>query len=146
MRCLLVLITLLLGCSSGPQDGPEVVSLWHSYRGAERDAIDAIVAEFNARGGPQIESLAVPSKAYRSRLTSAIPRGNGPDLFINAHEVVGEWSNGHLLEPALFPEGDGPDAFAPSSIDAATPSECRDGRPSSSRAWPPWAWSSEAWW
>ena len=118
VRRLLVLITLLLGCSAGPTDGPEIVTLWHSYRGAERDAIDAIVADFNASNAVQIESLAVPSKAYRSRLSSAIPRGNGPDLFINAHEVAGEWSNGHLLQPAIFPDGAGPDAFSPASVDA----------------------------
>jgi arabinogalactan oligomer / maltooligosaccharide transport system permease protein len=118
VRLLLVLITLMLGCSSAPADGLETVSLWHSYRGAERDSIDAIVGEFNASHDVQIVSLAVPSKAYRSRLMSAIPRGNGPDLFINAHEVAGEWSNSHLLEPALFPPGDGPDAFAASAVDA----------------------------
>lgn len=118
VRRLLVLIVLMLGCAPAPNDGPEVVSLWHSYRGAERDAIDAIVQQFNAANDVQIEALAVPSKAYRSRLTSAIPRGNGPDLFINAHEVVGEWSNGHLLAPAVFPESLRPEAFAASSVDA----------------------------
>ncbi len=118
MRHLLILILLLFGCSPAPGTGPEVVTLWHAYRGAERDAIDGIVADFNASHALQIEALAVPSKAYRSRLMSAIPRGNGPDLFINAHEVVGEWSNSHLLQPALFPTDAGPDAFSAASIDA----------------------------
>jgi arabinogalactan oligomer/maltooligosaccharide transport system permease protein len=118
VRRLLLLITLLIGCSPAPQEGSEVVTLWHAYRGAERDAIDAIVTGFNATHDAQIEALAVPSKAYRSRLMAAIPRGNGPDLFINAHEIVGEWSNGHLLQPAVFPDGDGPDGFGAASVDA----------------------------
>ena len=118
MRFLLPIL-LLAACAPAP-DAADTVTLWHSYRGAERDSIDAIVAQFNASHDAQIEALAVPSKAYKSRLMSAIPRGNGPDLFINAHEVTGEWARSSLLRPAPFTSSTPVDAFAPATIEALT--------------------------
>jgi arabinogalactan oligomer/maltooligosaccharide transport system permease protein len=93
------------------------VEVWHAYRGAEKDALRALVDEFN--GGEslfQIELLPVASKAYKTKLISAIPRGNGPDLFIEAHELSGEWADSQLIEPppaeVLFKP------YAPRSVDA----------------------------
>ncbi len=116
MRFLLPI--LLLTACAAPPDTSDTVTLWHSYRGAERESIDAIVDGFNSSHDVQIEALAVPSKAYKSRLMSAIPRGNGPDLFINAHEVTGEWARSSLLKPALFTDSTPAAAFAPSTVEA----------------------------
>ncbi len=73
-------------------------TLWHAYRGAEQEAIDAIVARWN-REHPEapFKALSIPYEAYSSKLTNAIPRGNGPDVFIAAHERTGEWSTADLV-------------------------------------------------
>jgi len=116
-RLVPLLILGFLGCSTPP--AAPTVTLWHAYRGEERVALDEVIERLRAtEPGFDVEVLAVPSKAYRSRLMSAVPRGNGPDLFIQAHEVAGEWSNSKMLRPALFPATTGPDAFAEPALDA----------------------------
>ena len=106
---------LLGGC--GKETQVETVELWHAYRGAEKEAIDRLAADFNANQGDyQLEVLAVASKAYKSKLTSAIPRGNGPDLFIEAHELVGEWARSSLIQP-VSPEVE-LERFTERSVDA----------------------------
>jgi len=76
-----------------------------------------LVDEFNSGSSDfQIELLAVASKAYKTKLSSAIPRGNGPDLFIEAHELSGEWSDSHLIDPMLSSVSLLP--YAPRSVEA----------------------------
>ncbi len=129
-RLLVLLSVLLLAACAEPVDDRPSVTLWHSYRGAERDALDEVIDRFaEARPDVRVEVLAVPSKAYKSRLQSAIPRGNGPDLFIDAHELTGEWSSSKLLLPAVWPDGLGPDAFTASAVDGVTFGEERWGVP-----------------
>jgi len=76
----------------------ETVTLWHSYRGAEQAALEHVVRSINADNpGLEIEPLAVPAANYASKLTSAVPRGHGPDLFIFAHERLGAWARQGLI-------------------------------------------------
>ena len=49
----------------------------------------AVVVGCGALGGVQIETLAVPYQAFADRITAAVPRGKGPDLFIFAHDRIG---------------------------------------------------------
>jgi len=76
----------------------DAVTLWHSYRGAEEDALIQVVDDFE-RDHPShpIELLAVPYEVMASKLTTTIPRGNGPDVFIFAHERIGGWARAGLL-------------------------------------------------
>ena len=46
--------------------------------------------------------VALPFGAFDSKLETAIPRGNGPDLFIAAHDRLGHWAASGLLEPVGF--------------------------------------------
>ena len=116
---LLVLACLLLDPAPAVAQDPGRVLLWHAYRGDERAALEQIVRAFNAaRDDVAVDLLAVPHEAFRQRLTAAIPRGNGPDLFIAPHEAVGEWSHNGLLEPLPFPSTLPPGGFIPSTIDA----------------------------
>ena len=66
-------------------DEPGVV-LWHAYTGARaRRARDDRGAAGTRRIPTRRSSLvAVPYDSFADKLTSAIPRGNGPDLFIYA--------------------------------------------------------------
>ena len=92
-----LLMAFLLSFDVGAEES-ESITLWHSYRGAERKALDLIVSEWNvSHRDMQVEPLAVPYDAYANKITSAIPRGNGPDLFIAAHERIGDWSRSGLL-------------------------------------------------
>jgi arabinogalactan oligomer/maltooligosaccharide transport system permease protein len=78
---------------------PEVV-LWHAYRADEAAVIDEIVADINARDGElRIKVLAVPYDAYLDKITAAIPRGRGPDIFIAAHDRIGDWAEANTIQP-----------------------------------------------
>ncbi len=75
-----------------PEGRPEVV-LWHAYRAEEADAIEEIVVALNAeRVDFKVKVLAVPYDAYLDKISAAIPRGRGPDLFIAAHDGIGDWA------------------------------------------------------
>jgi len=81
-----------------PTAEAEEVTLWHSYRGAEQQALDAVLDDFRSvHPGWTITALAIPYEVMASKLTTTIPRGNGPDLFIFAHERIGGWVKSGLL-------------------------------------------------
>ena len=114
---LLALGVLVALCSCAAKEDVPTVELWHSYRGAEKEVLAALADEFNERDrGFRVEVLPVASKAYKTKLSSAIPRGNGPDLFIEAHELSGEWSDSQLIEPTL--DGTDLSPFTEGSVEA----------------------------
>ena len=79
------------------------VLLWHAYRGAEEQALTQVIEAFNARNRDyRVEALALPYDAFASKLTSAIPGGHGPDLFIFAHERLGGWAREGLVAPSGY--------------------------------------------
>lgn len=61
----------------------EDLRLWHAYRDAEAAALVEIVEAFSARTGHRVELLAVAHESFASKLTATIPRGQGPDVFID---------------------------------------------------------------
>lgn len=73
------------------------VTLWHAYNGSERQALEKAIAAFD--GGFKVNVSAVPYDALVDKLSAAIPRGHGPDVFIFAHDKVGGWAEGGLIEP-----------------------------------------------
>lgn len=93
------------------------VLLWHAYRGAEEQALQQAIAAFNAgQEEYRVEALAIPYEALASKLTSAIPGGHGPDLFIFAHERLGGWAREGYVAPSDY-QGPFQDAL---SIDGHT--------------------------
>jgi len=113
-------VSFLATAEAAAADG---VTLWHAYRGQEKEAIEALAADWNARHAETpLVLLAVPYEAFANKLAAAIPRGHGPDLFIAAHERVGDWAQGRLV--AALSEGDFPaalrDAYFPVTLDALT--------------------------
>ena len=94
------LLFALLSWSSLAQAESKGLTLWHSYRGAEEDALRQSVERFKEQSpDAEITLLSIPYEVMASKLTTAIPRGHGPDLFIFAHERVGDWTESGLLEP-----------------------------------------------
>jgi len=82
-----------------PAKAPVKLKLWHSYRGAERAAMEALVAGYNKAGrAGTLEAQAIPFDALNDKITAAIPRGHGPDLFIFAHNMIGPWADAGIVE------------------------------------------------
>ena len=85
-------------------DSPRTeLTVWHSYRGDERLAFLATVSAYDAtRPDLDVVLVAVPHDALPDKLGVAIPRGNGPDVFVFAHDRVGDWAQRSYLEPLGF--------------------------------------------
>jgi maltose-binding protein MalE len=90
-----LLAVLLLAPAASAQ---VTVELWHSYRARERQALEKTIADFNtSHPDILIKTTFVPYDAYLDKLTAAIPRGHGPDVFIAAHDRIGGWADsGHI--------------------------------------------------
>ena len=110
----LVALWLATGCSApsptpGADPGPEgevpELVVWHAYRGAEQAALASLASRFQAEapqaglGALRVRLVAIPYDAFPNKVTVAVPRGNGPDVFIFAHDRVGDWAAAGLLEP-----------------------------------------------
>ncbi len=99
-RALLVVTILLLGACDRASNA---TVLWHAYNGAERDALVASAARWNAaQPDKPLELVAVPYGAFADKLTSAIPGGNGPDLFIYPQDRIGDWADSGVIEPIEY--------------------------------------------
>ena len=104
----LLLVVLVLGAAqvradvvaiAGEDLRPEIV-LWHAYRADEAVVIEEIVAGINASEiAFRVKVLAVPYDAYLDKIGAAIPRGRGPDLFIAAHDPIGDWAEANTIQP-----------------------------------------------
>lgn len=97
----LLLLSLVLGLCAGKVLAQEELLLWHGYRGAERQALEQLLADYNRRQSRvEVKALAVPFGSYADKLSAALPRGQGPDLFIFAHDRIGGWASaGHTIAP-----------------------------------------------
>lgn len=89
--------------------------LWHAWRGAEEEAL---VEALRAWDGSPVELLAIPYDAFSSKLGSAIPFGEGPDVYIESHERLGEYRRRELV--AAIGDAWTPDAFVPVAAKAVT--------------------------
>src|SRR5215471_15514120 len=118
VRLAAALVVLLAVCASGARAMAAPIRLWHAYRGDEERALVAILSRYHGDG---VETLAVPYDAFLRKLAAAIPLGEGPDLFIDQHDRLGDYRARDIIAPvgdAL--ESDG--AYAPAAIAAV-----RDG-------------------
>jgi maltose-binding protein MalE len=87
------------GPPATPKEKVKVV-LWHSYRAEEQKALEQVVGDFNKnRTDIEVETLQIPHQAFADKISAAIPRNNGPDLFIFAHDRIGDWAESGHIEP-----------------------------------------------
>lgn len=99
--------------------------VWHAYRGEEKAAFEAVVDAYNkarAGAGIKVSTLAVPYDAFADKITAAVPRGKGPDVFIYAQDRLGGWIEaGNTVDPIDF-YVDQPtrDRFLPTTLQAMT--------------------------
>ena len=93
------LISFLIADFAYSSNQDEIV-LWHSYRGREEKALEEVVKKIEeAMPDIRIRILAVPYEVYADKIKNSIPRGHGPDLFIYAHELIGNWARSGILYP-----------------------------------------------
>jgi len=96
MVVLLLFLSMLLAAQTE-------VTLWHSYRGEEKDALVQVTENFNqSQSDITLKILGIPYDAFPDKITAAIPRGKGPDLFIYAHDRIGGWVEADIIEPIDF--------------------------------------------
>lgn len=107
------------------------VVVWHSYRGKERAALEEVSQSFNAKNkDAQIKLLAIPYDAFADKITAAVPRGKGPDLFIFAQDRIGDWAAAGLIEPLGFWMDDAlRSAFVEPTLEAVTYDDAIYGLP-----------------
>ncbi len=130
MLIAVVAILVLPGCSEPPRG----IVLWHPYRSGEEAALKKVVARFEVQHGVKVTALAVPYEAYLSKLEAAIPRGNGPDVFIGPHNRLGEYLLHRLVAPVgdAFPDADA-SIYEPVTVTAVTHDGARYAVPLASK-------------
>lgn len=114
------MIALMLGAALGAE-----VTLWHAYRGEEAEAVEAVARAWGEANGHVVEAVAVPFGAFDSKLETAVPRGNGPDVFLAGHASLGKWTDMGLIEPWTEPL----DGHLPATVSAVTVGEQAWGVP-----------------
>src|SRR5262244_1091704 len=97
--------------------------VWHAYRAEEKAALEKVVAAYNAKQKVvTVTTLAVPYDAFADKITAAVPRGRGPDIFIYAQDRLGGWIEaGNTVEPIDFYVDDAlKGRFIPTTVEALT--------------------------
>jgi arabinogalactan oligomer/maltooligosaccharide transport system substrate-binding protein len=124
MRKQLMLLAAVLGVLPTSASAQAKLVVWHSYRGAEKSAFEKVVAAYNARPDTKIkvDPLAVPFDAFADKISAAVPRGKGPDIFIYAQDRMGGWVEaGNTVEPIDFYVDDAlKGRFIPTTVEALT--------------------------
>lgn len=116
--------TLSLAGPAFAQGAGELV-VWHAYRAAEKAAFEKVVEMFEkspAAKGTKLSTLAIPYDAYADKISAAVPRGKGPDVFIYAQDRLGGWIEaGKTVEPIdFFVDKPTRERLLPGMIDAMT--------------------------
>ena len=114
-RILLSFCVALVAVFFAPPSFARTIRLWHAQRGDEEKALEEIVSSFKES---PVELLAVPSDAFKSKVTSSVQFGEGPDLFIDAHNRIGDYVSRGVVAPV----GDALEtsAFVGPPLDAVT--------------------------
>ena len=74
------------------------LSLWHAYRGNEAEALQDVVNDFQkANPGIKVSVLQVPDETFANKVFTGVPQGSGPDAFITAHDVIGNWADNKII-------------------------------------------------
>ena len=103
---LLVIFGLsFVGCparQTSSVDAEAPLVLWHAYEsgGSEHRFLQESLARYQARyPGTRVKTVAVPFEPFANKINVSVPRGNGPDAFIFAHDAVGDWAAKGIVEP-----------------------------------------------
>ena len=122
-RAALIALGLVLGNALAA--GAAEIVVWHACRAEEKEALEKVVAQYNASPaarGNRVTTLAVPFDAFADKITAAVPRGKGPDIFIYAQDRLGGWIEaGNTVDPIdFFLDNPTRDRFIPTTLEAMT--------------------------
>ncbi len=95
-RLVLLLVTPFVVLLGGAARAAEPIRLVHANRGGEEAALAEVLAGFDAA---PVETLAIPYDAFGSKLAAAIPLGDGPHLYIDSHERLGDYRRRKIVAP-----------------------------------------------
>jgi multiple sugar transport system substrate-binding protein len=118
--CIMIIILLVVGCSSTPQAGqpggpaPAIVEIWHSLLGVQADALQAQVQLINKAHPEVIVKLRyVPEQNFAAFSYQAEAGGEGPEIFIARGEIIRQlYAQGTLAKTAYADQGSFPAALA----------------------------------
>lgn len=111
------MLALFAAIAAAFAQDPVEVRVWHAYRGEERAALEAVLESWDeAHPEATVAPLAIPYDGFKSKIEAAVPRGNGPDLFVSAHEGVGQWARSGIVAPFPAP----PDGLHPATVEAVS--------------------------
>lgn len=133
-----LLMSLNIACHNEPsqqnaEESPLV--LWHALRGADQVHLKEDLSQFEKETGIKVLALQLPHQAFANKLQVSIPRGNGPDVFIGAHDRVGDWAEaGHIEALSYWVEPQKYRQFMASPLDAFTYKQQLYGLPLSCKA------------
>jgi arabinogalactan oligomer/maltooligosaccharide transport system substrate-binding protein len=119
------LFAAVLALTGALAAGAAEIVVWHAYRAEEKEAFEKVVAQYNASAaakGNRVTTLAVPYDAFADKITAAVPRGKGPDIFIYAQDRLGGWIEaGNTVDPIdFFLDKPTRDRFIPTTLEAMT--------------------------
>lgn len=125
MRTVRVLLFAAIASFAGAPIFAADIVVWHAYRAEEKEALEKVAAAFNASPaskGNKVTTLAVPYDAFADKISAAVPRGKGPDIFIYAQDRLGGWIEaGNTVEPIdFFLEKETKARFIPTTLEAMT--------------------------
>ena len=117
-----LLVVFTAGCTTERGDSEQEVVIWHAYEmgGSEHAALNNSIARFALQNpNVQIRTVAIPFEPFTNKVNVSVPRGNGPDILIFAHDPVGDWASKGLIEPlSLWHRADELRGFTPNTISA----------------------------
>lgn len=116
-----ILLAALMSCPAFATE----IKVWHAYRAEEAAAFDKVVKTYNAanaKSGVTVVAEPVPYDAIADKISAAVPRGQGPDIFIFAQDRLGGWIEaGKTVEPIdFFLDKATTSRFLPQTMEAMT--------------------------
>lgn len=110
---------VLSGCSTPEPSGPEEITFSYLWGGAEAEAIEAIIADFNA-SQDEVLVTGISSPDFQKQLTSLSASQGSFDISDHFGNAVGSWASKGIIAPLddlLAANGVDPSEFAPASIE-----------------------------
>src|SRR3989442_14738617 len=108
---------------AAPATAATEVVVRHAYRAEEKAAMEKVGAAYNAaHPWTKVSPPAVPYDAFADKISGAVPRGKGPDVFIYAQDRLGGWIEaGNTVEPIdFFIDKETKDRFILTTMEAMT--------------------------
>lgn len=111
------------GGSSSDDDGTDDMAsgqaeFWYDLQEGELIIMEDALESYHSESTHEIEGVDVAE--MQDRLTSSIPTGEGPDMFMWAHDWAGDFSDSGFLEPQTGNFDVGLDSYTQPAQDAVT--------------------------